>query len=642
MKLSSVIILMLSMLFFISNQASAIDDLDLQGETVVNGETKVYTARDTITAGPSYTVASGGEAVLEAGTRITLSPGFHAQHGSKLNARIWNDNTAPTVISTNTPYGDVVSSVGGSFTMLMTFLDDDSGIYSVILRDENDTDITHLATFDDPNNPNTISYLINAPEDRTYNFTLDLEDMAGNIDQIDIEFTIDNLIPVTTVSQPGGTYQGPFTVTLTCSEEATIYYTTDGYTPFEGSGYTSSGTAPVDILIDMSTNLQFFAVDVAGHNEATRSEIYILEGIPSIVSITSGIFNQAQSRVELTWTDAAGPIAGYNIYRSLSPFDTDILNQSRNGGYAPPAKLRISSNLNSTTSYYDTEIVSNFTYYYGVTTVDNQGVEGVISALEAIVIDSATNYDNAISKATAWLETTQNTQGYWGNESDSRMLTTSQVLNAFKLANKDDAALHHALFYLRGHFADNNDYLARKILTLYSFGHNVDAIVNRLVAQSYFLYSSMKGWGIKERLRADTVSTTLSAKAVDQASSINIGSVFSYLNNDSSLKSSVADQYGWKNGSVPSVFVSSMVYNTLDTYYGSTIYDSSWISGSPNPDNSFGNGLIDTCGVLLWISNLDPTDRNLAIDYIASQQSANGSWNNDPYLTGLCLEALLK
>ena len=97
------------------------------------------------------------------------------------------------------------------------------------------------------------------------------------------------------------------------------------------------------------------------------------------------------------------------------------------------------------------------------------------------------------------------------------------------------------------------------------------------------------------------------------------------------------------NGDVPSVFVSSLVYNTLDTYYSSLapVFDSSWISGSPNPDNSFGNGLIDTCAVLLWVSNLDEGVRNLAIDYLTSQQNANGSWDNDPYLTGLCLETLL-
>jgi hypothetical protein len=643
MKLSSVNILMFSIVLFIANLASASDDLDLQSETVVNGETKTYTARNKITVGPSFTVANGGEAILKAGSRITLLPGFHAQEGSKLNARIWNDDTAPTVVSTNTPYGQVVTSNGGPFTMLMTFLDDDSGIYSVTLLNENGTDITDLATFDDPNNPNTISYNIDAPENITYNYTLMLEDMAGNISQIDIAFTVDNIIPVTTVSQTGGTFGDPFTVSLTCSEEATIYYTTDGYTPFVGAGYTNSDTAPLDVLIDRSMNLQFFALDIAGNIEDTKSEVYILEGLPSIVAITSGIFNQAESRVKLTWTEGAGQVAGYHIYRSLSPFDIDILNQSRDGGYAPSEKLRISDSLSTTTSYYDTDIVSNFTYYYGVTTVDDQGIEGVISALKAVEIDGVTNYDNAVSKASAWLETTQNVQGYWGDESGLRMLTTSQVLNAFKLSGKDDAALHHALFYLRGHFADNNDYLARKIITLHSFGQNVDAIVNRLVAQSYIASNSIKGWGIRERLRADTASSSLGAIAVDQASSLDIGSVFSFLKDDSSLKSSVANQYSWINGDVPSVFVSSLVYNTLDTYYSSLapVFDSSWISGSPNPDNSFGNGLIDTCAVLLWVSNLDEGVRNLAIDYLTSQQNANGSWDNDPYLTGLCLETLL-
>ncbi|MCP4330527.1 MAG: hypothetical protein GY791_19060, partial [Alphaproteobacteria bacterium] len=107
--------------------ASTSDDLVLQNETVVNGETKVYTARYTITAGPSFTVASGGEAILKAGSLITLLPGFHAQEGSKLTARVWNDDTAPSVVSSNIPEGQIVTSNGGPFTIQMTFLDDDSG-----------------------------------------------------------------------------------------------------------------------------------------------------------------------------------------------------------------------------------------------------------------------------------------------------------------------------------------------------------------------------------------------------------------------------------------------------------------------------------------------------------------------------------
>jgi YD repeat-containing protein len=60
--------------------------LVLQNETV--GGIISYSAVDSITAGPSYTVASGASAVLQAGKKIRLVPGFTAQQGSYFNAKI--------------------------------------------------------------------------------------------------------------------------------------------------------------------------------------------------------------------------------------------------------------------------------------------------------------------------------------------------------------------------------------------------------------------------------------------------------------------------------------------------------------------------------------------------------------------------
>ncbi|MCI0556346.1 MAG: RHS repeat-associated core domain-containing protein, partial [Anaerolineae bacterium] len=60
--------------------------LVLQNETVTGVIS--YSAVDSITAGPSYTVASGASAVLQAGKKIRLVPGFTAQQGSFFNAKI--------------------------------------------------------------------------------------------------------------------------------------------------------------------------------------------------------------------------------------------------------------------------------------------------------------------------------------------------------------------------------------------------------------------------------------------------------------------------------------------------------------------------------------------------------------------------
>lgn len=653
-RISTVFVWVISVWLFISGLAFAgVDDLILRNDTIQNGEIRTYTARNSVTAGPSFTVQNGGEAILTAGVGgITLKPGFHAENGSKVTVRSWYDASAPDVtdpiiFSLYPSDGQTVPNDGSPLEMVIIFGDTGSGIYSVKLF-ENQVDITNQATIGDPYNAYTLSYTITSPVEQTYQYSVVLEDMAGNINDIPVSFTVDNTPPVTTVSQTGGTFSGPFTVTLSCSEGATVYYSTDNYPPFADANNTISGTAPLDnISIDRSMNLQFFAVDNVGNIEAAKSETYLLGAIPDTVVNTSGIFNATQQRVELSWYAASGASA-YHVYRCLSPFDVDILNQSKNGGYPPPASLRIAVNSSATTTYYDSAIASGVTYYYGVTMVDTDGTEGIISTLMPVNITSTTSEDsNPYSKAMAWLASMQNEQGYWGNKRRLRILATSQVLNAYKEMGKNDAGTHHALFYLRGHTADNNDYLARKIQTLYNYGQNVDEMVNRLIAQSYIdSNNSIAGWGVNTRLVFDAVSTALGARAADLSTrSIALtNNAYLYLKLSSFIESNILDRFSWVLKHDPSVFVSSMVYNVVDGYYTSEapVFDSTWISDNPNPDGSFGNGTIDTCAAIMWINNLSQAKRDNAVNYLITQQKNNGSWNDDPYLTALCVEALKK
>ncbi|MGH7602186.1 MAG: 3-coathanger stack domain-containing protein, partial [bacterium] len=60
--------------------------LVLQNETVTGVIS--YSAADSITAGPAYTVAAGASVVLQAGKKIRLVPGFTAAQGSYFNAKI--------------------------------------------------------------------------------------------------------------------------------------------------------------------------------------------------------------------------------------------------------------------------------------------------------------------------------------------------------------------------------------------------------------------------------------------------------------------------------------------------------------------------------------------------------------------------
>lgn len=97
------------------------------------------------------------------------------------------------------------------------------------------------------------------------------------------ELVIDTAPPGATSANPaGGVYNEPANVTLTATEPATIYYTTDGSEPTTASNVYSD---PVHLTDD--TLLRFFAVDLAGNEEPTKKqETYtILDEDESIAAV---------------------------------------------------------------------------------------------------------------------------------------------------------------------------------------------------------------------------------------------------------------------------------------------------------------------------------------------------------------------
>ncbi len=94
------------------------------------------------------------------------------------------------------------------------------------------------------------------------------KDAAGNWDTQPTvaSWVVDAERPFTVATQPSGAYNSQEPVTLTTSEPATIYYTTDGSTPSEGS---FTYTAP--IALSANGVVKFFAVDLLGNRETLRT-----------------------------------------------------------------------------------------------------------------------------------------------------------------------------------------------------------------------------------------------------------------------------------------------------------------------------------------------------------------------------------
>ncbi|WP_164930458.1 chitobiase/beta-hexosaminidase C-terminal domain-containing protein [Geobacter sulfurreducens] len=118
----------------------------------------------------------------------------------------------------------------------------------------------------------------------SYTLSVVGKDAAGNwqstASPTTVSWDVDTIKPVTTASPAGGTYAAAQTVTLSSSETATIYYTTNGTTPTTASPQYSG-----PITVTPTSTLKFFAVDQAGNAEAVKSLVYQLPPVAALTGV---------------------------------------------------------------------------------------------------------------------------------------------------------------------------------------------------------------------------------------------------------------------------------------------------------------------------------------------------------------------
>lgn len=119
----------------------------------------------------------------------------------------------------------------------------------------------------------TKNYIL-APGDGTKTVYVKFMDANSNWSQaFSATIILDTIAPTTTASPAGNFYGTAQTVTLTSSEPAMIYYTTNGTAPTTAL---PAHQSPYSFVINQSMILKFFAVDMAGNPEAVKTSIYTL------------------------------------------------------------------------------------------------------------------------------------------------------------------------------------------------------------------------------------------------------------------------------------------------------------------------------------------------------------------------------
>jgi uncharacterized protein (DUF1800 family) len=148
------------------------------------------------------------------------------------------------------------------------------------------------------------------------------QDIGGNSESVQSRtYTIDTIAPTTLVNIASGYYNTTQTITLSTTETATIYYTTDGTTP------TSASTIyinPVVATMNATTHLQFFAIDAAGNSESVQSKTYTIDNIPPQLSTHKNITIIKNSTVHDD-TGTSGVVAP-----NLNSLTTDNLTTNEN------------------------------------------------------------------------------------------------------------------------------------------------------------------------------------------------------------------------------------------------------------------------------------------------------------------------
>lgn len=512
-------------------------------------------------------------------------------------------------------------------------------ITSITVVDEFGTDISHLVSLDG----NTVRLDIGANQNRPYNLTVIATDNNGNTTSIPLEFWVDTVSPVTVVNISGGRFNEPLDVALYATEEgAKIYYSTDGYPPVIGAANTFGGQSLIEnITISNTANLQFFAVDAAGNTESMKSEVYYIGDVLDHDNILALNYSEEANTVTVSWPDVP-QATSYNIYRVDNIIDYQVLQNSFDNAYLAPKKYLLTATTNST--YTDANVNRSLKYYYAVSRLTN-GVESIISSpvsIETNNTSSVVTLSDSIERATGYLYKTQQEDGSWSTSTGShKSLYTSQVLDALSVSSNTSLSRNKALFYLKGHLTDNNDALARKISTLSAYGLNSDSLINKLVAAGEFTVAGTSitnaGWGSYDGFKFSAYETSLAVKALRTIETTERTTAYNQFNVYSPAMINLTTTRQWPSNSyftpALSVYVSALSYSISNN---TSIF--TWLT--QNANGSYGNGVIDTAGVLLYV-NISAEEKAQAINYIISEQEASGRFGDIP-TTAISLQALKK
>jgi prenyltransferase beta subunit len=262
----------------------------------------------------------------------------------------------------------------------------------------------------------------------------------------------------------------------------------------------------------------------------------------------------------------------------------------------------------------------------------------------------------SIDRGVQWLRSIQNPSGSWGDEvttPTTLFRDTCVVANTLHYLSFIDTTYTKVIEWINSTPVVNTDYLARKIGSLVKSGKDITDLLNLLVSYQ----QGDGGWGLHRVeegtitiYRSEPLETALVLRAFcacNYSDITKIEKAINFLIDNQNLDG------GWSftKDDESSAYLTALVLLTLtqyrQEYYLEEVISKAtdWLISKQNPDGSFGVSSYETALAYSALIRCQMTDSRWQIlaktlEYIRDAQLENGSWENDPYTTALCLRAI--
>jgi len=264
-----------------------------------------------------------------------------------------------------------------------------------------------------------------------------------------------------------------------------------------------------------------------------------------------------------------------------------------------------------------------------------------------VLLGSVAALAQAIPSGVTYLTDNQAADGSWASPQVRTVTATTEALRALQLLAAAPSSRLAAVARLEEDPIEDTDDRARRILVLAAEGRDVTALVDQLRVDA----DPAGGWGIVPGFAPDPLDTGLALVAVAPGTILGDATLFPAL---SYLLSAQQSDGGWEcvEGGGSDIYCTSYALMGLAAYRTRFFIDpqvnagAAFLKSQRNPSGSFGPSgpaeLINTAAASLALASLPSLGSEIASirGFLEGQQLADGSWESDPFMTGLVLQAL--